>query len=297
MGLMARAVEGAGSHPLPGFSYAGDAEVLGALFVGLVHDSGSRVVLPAASVLTIGERPGILDVVSDVAADAAGHDGYHQVDRIAALPDRVVIKVAEVDEVRGVYRRASLYAVPSCGLIIKAFDKAPTREAVAQFAVMTALHETLSRAPGDEPIRLQSPEQYALIQPPTGKHRTIVMKMIEGRRLYDLLSELPQVQASEIAARRELSRMIKPVLEAAVVRQVDAGLLPYVNDITGGAEGGLYTNLIVPTARLEAGPTTTTDVATMISGAAIIDQPRFLPEIAARGWRDGMDRIAKLLNR
>jgi hypothetical protein len=35
----------------------------------------------------------------------------------------------------------------------------------------------------------------------------------------------------------------------------------------------------------------------MISGAAIIDQPRFLPEIAARGWRDGMDRIAKLLNR
>lgn len=296
MSPMARAIEGAGSHPLPGFSYAGDAEVLGALFVGLVHDSGSRVVLPAASVSSLGERPGVLDMLADIAADAAEHGGYHQVDRIAELPDRIVLKVAEVDEVRGVYRRASLYAVPSCGLIIKAFDKAPTREAVAQFSVMTALHEALSRPPQDEPIRLRGPEQYALIQPPTGKHRTIVMEAIEGRRLYDVLGELPLVRTSGTIARQRLSQLIKPVLEAAVARQIDADLLPYVNDITGGAEGGLYTNLIVPSARLGAA-STTTDVATMISGAAIIDQPRFLPEIAARGWRDGMDKIAKLLNR
>ncbi len=54
MSPMAKAVEGAGSHPIPGFSYAGDAEVLGVLYVGLVHDSGSRVVMPADSVLSMG---------------------------------------------------------------------------------------------------------------------------------------------------------------------------------------------------------------------------------------------------
>ncbi len=232
-----------------------------------------------------------------MAADAAEHDGYHQVNRISELPDRVVLKIAEVDEVRGIYRRASIYAVPSSRLIIKAFDKAPNREAVAQFAVMTALHVSLTQAGADEPIRLRSPEQYALIQPPKGKHRTIVMEAIEGRRLYDVLGELPQVRTSGLAARQELSRMIKPVLEAAVARRVDETLLPYVNDITGGAEGGLYTNLIVPGAELKAAPTTAAEVGSMISGGAIIDQPRFLPEIAARGWRDGMDKIAKLLNR
>ena len=250
---MAKAVEGAGSHPIPGFSYAGDAEVLGVLYVGLVHDSGSRVVMPADSVLSMGSGRRSATWWPRWPPMRPSTTATTRCNRIAELPDRVVLKIAEVDEVRGVYRRASIYAVPSSGLIIKAFDKAPNREAVAQFAVMTALHASLTQAGAEEPVRLRSPEQYALIQPPEGKHRTIVMEAVAGRRLYDVLGELPEVRASGIAARQELSRMIKPVLEAAVARQVDETLLPYVNDITGGAEGGLYTNLIVPGSRTRDG--------------------------------------------
>lgn len=294
---MGKAVEGLGSHPIPEFSFLGDASVLGVLHSAFVHDSGSRVVMPASSLQSVGERPKVIAVIGEVASVAAEHGGYHRTDKIAELPERTVLKAAEVDEARGIFRRASIYEVPGHGVIIKAFDKAPNREAVAQYAVMAALHAQLSAARPLARLPLRGPEQYALVQPPTGKHRTIVMEAVPGRRLYDVLGDLLDERAHDVSARQALSGLIKPVLEAGVAGQVDPTLLPYVNDITGGADGGLYTNLIVTPTRQDALPETADDVTAMITDAAIIDQPRFLPEFRARGWRDGMDRIAKLLNR
>ena len=73
---MARAPEGYGSHPLPGFRYVRDARVLGALHVGLRHESGSRVVIPSRSVLSLGERPDRIKLLTSCPACQQGLNRY-----------------------------------------------------------------------------------------------------------------------------------------------------------------------------------------------------------------------------
>lgn len=285
--------EDVGSHPLPGlpFTYYDDLEVLGVHHIGLTHDSGSRVVMPADTVYSIGDNLAIAEVIDQVASYAADHNGYHLPDDIIRTQPVTLLKQAHTNEHQFISNRASVYRAAEASAVIKAFDKTTTKESTAQYAVMSGLYKELI-GKLDDAVHFSSPEQYAIIQPPKGKHHTIVMEAVDGVELVQVERDMTDTPTGYSRALIHLAALVRDELNDALTRQLSTELRPYINDVTGRDN-----NTLIPTAPSDT-PKTPAEILAMLGEVTIIDQPKSAVSVSRfRQSRDGFPRIERLLNR
>lgn len=260
--------------------------------IGLTHDSGSRVIMPAQTVHAIGDNLAIADVIDEVATYAAKHDGYHLVDDICDTQPVELIRRAYTNTVQLISNRASVYRSRDGAAIIKAYDKTSPNEAATQYAALASLHQELQALPEDDAIHFTSPEQYAIIQPPAGRHRTVIMQPMVGIELVQverMLTDTPAGYSRELV---HLAHVVGGELVDALNRQLSPELRPYINDVTGRDN-----NTLIPAAPSHK-PSTPREALAMLAEVTIIDQPKSAVSISkVRQMRDGIQRIERLLNR
>jgi hypothetical protein len=273
----------------------GACRVLGERYVGFQHVSGSRFVMPEAVIPMLSQQSGLSKQIGRVANFAAEHNGYHLPELIADEHDLTILKSPQGDDPNAPPGIATIYRSRDRHVVIKAFDKSlKLREATLQFATMNALRHSLAEAKIDDyaRVRLHAPVQYAIIQPPVGRHRTILMENVRGLPLRNILHRYltsPERTLNSPPIPGAVREIIGPTLR----RQVNPRILKYANDVTRS-----FANTLVPAVPAHM-PQTEEELVMMLNDVTIIDQPHYqgFSLWDGMGWRDGVKKIDRLLNR